>query len=105
MLPPLCLTMPYTVDRPRPVPLPGSLVVKNGSNARAIVASSIPTPSSLTATMTWGPSTDPGCTATYSASISTLAVSMVRLPPLRHGISGVDSEVHDDLLDLARIGL
>ena len=26
--PPLCSTIPYTVDKPRPVPLPGSLVVK-----------------------------------------------------------------------------
>ena len=31
MWPPLWLTMPNTVARPRPVPLPKSLVVKNGS--------------------------------------------------------------------------
>ena len=30
--PPLCCTMPYTVDSPRPVPIPNPLVVKNGSN-------------------------------------------------------------------------
>ena len=29
-----CCTMPYTVARPRPVPLPTSLVVKNGSKIR-----------------------------------------------------------------------
>ncbi len=29
-----CLTMPYTVARPRPVPFPTSLVVKNGSKMR-----------------------------------------------------------------------
>ena len=32
--PPLCFTIPYTVDKPRPVPLPFSLVVKNGSKMR-----------------------------------------------------------------------
>ena len=29
--PPLCVTMPYTVDSRSPVPLPAGLVVKNGS--------------------------------------------------------------------------
>ena len=36
--PPLCLAMPYTVDRPRPVPWPNALVVKNGSKMRSAVA-------------------------------------------------------------------
>src|SRR5271170_2688327 len=40
MWPPLCLTIPKTVDRPRPVPLPGCLVVKKGSKIRARVAAS-----------------------------------------------------------------
>ena len=48
MCPPACSTMPYTVASPRPVPLPTSLVVKNGSKMRARVASSMPTPSSST---------------------------------------------------------
>ena len=29
--PPVCLTIPYTVDNPKPVPAPISLVEKNGS--------------------------------------------------------------------------
>ena len=33
-LPPDCWTKPATIDRPRPVPLPASLVVKNGSVTR-----------------------------------------------------------------------
>ena len=33
--PPLCCTIPYTIDNPRPVPLPFSLVVKNGSKMRS----------------------------------------------------------------------
>ena len=39
MCPPLCCTMPYTVARPSPVPLPGSLVVKNGSKMCACTSS------------------------------------------------------------------
>ena len=52
MHPPLCLTMPKTVARPSPVPLPAPLVVKNGSKMRAFVASSIPVPVSVTPSMT-----------------------------------------------------
>src|SRR5688500_19790047 len=58
--PPLCVTMPYTVDRPRPVPLPGPLVVKNGSNTRACVAASMPVPVYSTASITCGPACAPG---------------------------------------------
>ena len=52
MYPPLCFTIPYTIDKPRPVPFPCSLVVKNGSKRRALIYSEIPTPVSLTATQT-----------------------------------------------------
>jgi len=38
--------------KPRPVPLPISLVVKNGSNAFALTSGVMPMPSSLTASMT-----------------------------------------------------
>ena len=48
MSPPLCLMIPYTVESPSPVPLPASFVVKNGSNIRCRVDSSIPTPVSVT---------------------------------------------------------
>ncbi len=48
MKPPLCLTMPYTVASPSPVPFPTSLVVKNGSKIWARVAASMPCPLSVT---------------------------------------------------------
>ena len=41
-LPPDCPVRPSTIERPSPVPLPIPLVVKKGSVARAMVASSIP---------------------------------------------------------------
>ena len=53
--PPDCLTIPYTVASPSPVPLPGPLVVKNGSNARAFTSAVMPHPVSETASRTWGP--------------------------------------------------
>ena len=59
MLPPLCLTIPYTVARPNPVPLPFSFVVKKGSKMCAKVSASIPTPVSLTASITCGPAAAP----------------------------------------------
>ena len=43
-----CAARPSTMDRPKPVPLPTPLVVKNGSVTRANVASSMPCPVSLT---------------------------------------------------------
>ena len=42
--PPLCFTIPYTVERPRPVPCPSPLVVKNGSKTRFTVSASMPFP-------------------------------------------------------------
>ena len=42
MKPPICFSVPYTIDSPRPVPLPTSLVVKNGSKMRACVSRVMP---------------------------------------------------------------
>ena len=50
MSPPLCFTTPYTVARPRPVPLPSSLVVKKGSKMRDFVSSDMPQPVSESST-------------------------------------------------------
>src|SRR3954471_21318378 len=43
MPPPLCSTKPFTIDRPRPVPWPTGLVVKNGSKTLASMVWSMPT--------------------------------------------------------------
>src|SRR5450759_3215891 len=51
-VPPDSLTMRCTVARPRPVPSPGFLVVKKGSNSRARVSASIPQPLSFTVSET-----------------------------------------------------
>ena len=50
------------MERPRPVPLPFSLVLKKGSNMRERVSSSIPMPSSLTVSITPACPARSGCT-------------------------------------------
>ena len=52
--PPLWLTKAKTVASPSPVPRPGGLVVKYGSNARDRVAASMPKPVSMTRNITEG---------------------------------------------------
>ena len=73
--------MPYTVERPSPVPRPVSFVVKNGSKTRSRVAASMPTPVSVTATRTCGPTPAPSLWAAKPSSRSTFAVSIVSRPP------------------------
>src|SRR2546423_1458079 len=51
--------MPRTVERPSPVPWPGSLVVKKGSKMRSATPGSMPHPVSDTATRTCGPLISP----------------------------------------------
>jgi hypothetical protein len=51
MAPPLCSTMPRTVAKPRPVPLPVSFVVKKGSKMCSCIWASMPTPVSRTASI------------------------------------------------------
>ncbi|QEL16825.1 hypothetical protein PX52LOC_03798 [Limnoglobus roseus] len=79
--PSLCFTMPWTVARPRPVPLPGPLVVKNGSKILACTSAVIPHPVSVTLSKTYAPACMFGWVAAYPASSSTFRVSIVSRPP------------------------
>ena len=59
--PPDCRTNPKTMLRPRPLPAPKGLVVKNGSKIRARISGGMPAPVSLTLIRTWSPGgTPPG---------------------------------------------
>src|SRR3989454_370256 len=49
IVPPCSLTIPYVMDKPRPVPFPTSLVVKNGSKIRCSSPDGIPCPVSTNA--------------------------------------------------------
>ena len=61
MKPPICFTVPYTIARPSPVPLPAGFVVKNGWKICALVASSMPWPVSLTTNTAYRPFDIVGC--------------------------------------------
>src|SRR2546426_249731 len=52
IVPPCSLTIPYAMDKPRPVPFPTSLVVKNGSKIRRSSPDGIPCPVSTNAIST-----------------------------------------------------
>ena len=97
--------MPWTVARPSPVPLPGSLVVKNGSNRRACTSGVMPVPVSRHREHHVG---------TRRHREVRRRVVLVELDvggldrqraAVRHGVARVDREVHDDLLDLPAVGL
>ena len=91
MLPRCCVTMAWTTDSPSPVPSAAALVVKNGSKIWSRRSSAIPWPVSATSNQTL-PS---GLAARAHGQDATG----------RHGVGGVDRQVHDHLLDLAAIGV
>jgi hypothetical protein len=80
--PPDCLTIPWTVASPSPVPFPNPLVVKNGSNRWAFVSSVIPAPLSVTARRAYRPGRTSGRTWAYAPSSSAGYVSTVSRPPV-----------------------
>src|SRR5437867_6473843 len=81
---------------PRPVPVPGSFVVKNGSNTRLRVSTSMPVPVSVTINKVYG-------ALMQVRSLSSYAVANIeRLEKDRHGsprwhrVVGIGRQVHDD---------
>ena len=82
----LWMTRRRTMSRPRPVPFPTGLVVKNGSKRRSRISAGMPGPLSMTRTTT--------------RCRSRLAVTSTR-PDVRHGIERVVDEVRPDLVELA----
>ena len=67
--------------KPKAGTLPPLLCRKKGSKTLSRTWAVIPHPLSVTASITWGPAVTPTWIAAYSSSSSTLAVSMVSLPP------------------------
>src|SRR5659263_621408 len=81
MNPVCCFTIPETTASPRPVPLSGPFVVKNGSNTRSRVFSSIPIPVSVTERTTYRPAFMYGYCFMVPSSREVAPVSMTRRPP------------------------
>ena len=87
-----------------PVPLPNSLVVKNGSNIWAFVFASMPQPVSVTASITCGPGSVEAAGRHTRSSSSTFEVSMVSLPPAGMASRAFTARFMMILFDLSRIG-
>ena len=77
------------------MPLPVALVVKNGSNARSSVSSSMPTPLSLTDKAIMRP----------ARASSTIAVRIVEQAAVGHRVAGVDGDVEQGRFELGAVGL
>ena len=74
--------MPNTVESPRPVPLPISLVVKNGSKIFSISSGGMPWPVSRTSISTWSPAgVPPRPSAEAGPGSVTFSVRIISLPP------------------------
>ena len=73
--------MPYTVERPRPVPLPTSLVVKNGSKILPITSCVMPQPVSSTSISAYSPAATPDPDSFRLSRSLTLRVRIDRVPP------------------------
>ena len=80
MWPPCSCTMPCTVARPMPLPLPTSLVVKNGSNMRSSTSARMPGPVSATESSTKPPA-KPWRQLAHTAPARRAARTATRQPP------------------------
>ena len=83
---------------------PISLVVKKGSKMRLRVASSMPTPRSLTPTLTKRPGRTWKARGSLSGQLQVLRVDG-DLAAMGHGLPGIDQEVEQHLLDLGAVDL
>ena len=66
--------------RPRPVPWPSGLVVKNGSNTRCRISGGMPAPVSVTENTTYSPGESSGLPRQNAASSTRLAARTVSVP-------------------------
>ena len=92
--PPCSCTIAYATVSPRPVPLPTSFVVKNGSKIFRCTSSGTPGPSSFTSSST----------ASRSASCQRAHDQRAASVRRQHRLLGVDDQVEQHLLNLVRIG-
>ena len=101
--PPLCFTMPRTVESPRPEPCPGPFVVKNGSNARPLHLRRHPDPGVPHGDGRVGPGRQVGVRARLRLPDLDGRRLHAEPPARRHRVARVDGEVDDHLLELAPV--
>ena len=93
-----------TAGSPKPVPPRPCLVVKNGSAARATVASSMPTPVSVTLSEPKRPGSMESAPAASSSSSHHSCPDGQLTPRLLHRVARVQRHVDERLFQLPRIG-
>jgi hypothetical protein len=98
------LTIPNTVDSPSPVPLPGSFVVKKGSNARLGLRVHPDASVGNHEEHVW-PRREDGVQGSEVLVHIQVAGFHDNLAPLRHRIARIHDQVHDDLLQRSRVAL
>ena len=86
------------------MPCPCGLVVKNGSNMRVRVASSMPMPVSVTVICTYSPGFTSPSGRRSPFGRGALRAAICSVPPFGHRIARVDGEVDDRLFDLHGVG-
>ena len=102
MSPPDCFAKPNAWLRPRPVPLPTSLVVKNGSKILSSWSAAMPMPVSCIEIATNSP-LRPGCARRAGMPLG-LADCDRQAAFAIHGIAAVDGEIDQRRLELRDVG-
>ena len=87
------------------MPLPTSLVVKNGSKIRGKCSGAMPVPVSVTVRQTNSPAPASGMRVGVRGVEAGRVRGDEQLAAAGHGVAGVDGEVDEHLLDHAGIGL
>src|SRR3990167_3794823 len=108
MVPPWLSTIPRHSESPRPVPWPGGFVVKKGSKIRPWISGGMPAPGSATVkTMRGGAGAGGGPREGGGGAVRVRAPredEAARRRARAHRVVRVGREVHDELLELVRIG-
>ena len=98
--PPMRLMMPWLIDRPRPVPLPVGLVVKNGSNRRGITVVGNARPIVVHGELHAAVGSGRHAHGDAAERAGRRAAGVVD-----QGVARIEDEIDQDLLELVRVAL
>ena len=87
------------------MPLPTSLVEKNGSKIFSITSGAMPVPVSLTSISTYSPGGTPVPAEGERFALGDVGGADRERAAVRHGVARVHREIDDHLLELVQVGL
>ena len=87
------------------MPLPTSLVEKNGSKILAITSAVMPTPVSSTSISTYSPAATPSSASLRLSRSRHVARADGERAAVGHGVARIDGQVDDHLVELRLVGL